>query len=73
MDTLSSLEKEIVILVAQGLRNREIAEKLCLAEQTVRNYLSEIYRKVGVNNRAGLTSYAWRTGWIDEDASIKSL
>jgi len=72
MDTLSPLEKEIVILVAQGQRNREIAEKMCLAEQTIRNYLSEIYRKVGVNNRSGLTSYAWRSGWMDEDASIKS-
>lgn len=62
MELLTPLEKKIVILVAQGLKNREIAEKLCLGEQTVRNYLSEIYNKVGVNNRAALTSYAWRMG-----------
>ena len=62
---LTALEKQIVILVAQGYTNREVAEKLCLAEQTVRNYVCAIYEKVGVKNRAGLTSYAWQQGWID--------
>ncbi len=65
MDTLTALEKEIVILVALGCKNREIADKLCLAEQTARNYLCVIYQKVGIKNRAGLTSYAWEQGWID--------
>ncbi len=65
MDTLTALEKEIVILVAQGYKNREIAEKLCLAEQTVRNRLCVIYEKVGVKNRAGLTMFAVRAGWVD--------
>lgn len=60
MENLSPLEKEIVILVAQGHRNREIAQKLSLAEQTIRNYLSEIYAKVDVKNRAGLTTWFWQ-------------
>ena len=47
MDTLTALEKEIVILVALGCKNREIADKLCLAEQTARNYSCVIYQKVG--------------------------
>lgn len=62
METLSPLEKEIAILVAQGYRNREIAVKLCLAQQTIRNYLTEIYAKAGVKNRAGLTNWAWEIG-----------
>ncbi|MDL1897556.1 response regulator transcription factor [Anaerolineae bacterium CFX7] len=65
MDTLTPSEKEIVILVAQGYKNREIAEKLSLAEQTVRNYLSAIYAKTGSKNRVGLTIFAMRTRWID--------
>jgi DNA-binding NarL/FixJ family response regulator len=65
LDTLNALEKEIVILVAKGHTNREIAEKLCVAEQTVRNYLSAIYTKTGSNNRVELTIFAIRAGWID--------
>lgn len=62
MEPSNALEKEIVILVAQGFKNREIAEKLCLAEQTVRNYVCVIYQKVGVNNRAALVLVALRAG-----------
>ena len=45
MEPLTAVEKQIVILVAQGHTNREIADKLCLAEQTVHNYLSAVYEK----------------------------
>ena len=65
MDTLTALEKEIVIMVAQGSKNREIAEKLCLAEQTVRNYLSNIYAKTDSKNRVELTMFAVRAEWIN--------
>jgi len=58
-------EKQIVILVAQGRTNREIADKLGLAEQTVRNYLSEIYIKTENKNRVGLTMFTVRAGWIE--------
>jgi two-component system response regulator NreC len=63
---------QIVILVAQGYTNREVAEKLHLAEQTVRNYLSAIYQKVGIRSRAGLTNYAWQQGWMDKSADADS-
>jgi len=65
LDTLNALEKQIVVLVAQGHTNREIAKKLGLAEQTVRNYLSAIYAKTGAKNRVRLTRLALRAGWID--------
>jgi len=47
----SSREKKLLDLMIQGLSNREIAEKMCLAEQTVKNYVSAIYAKLGVRNR----------------------
>lgn len=72
LDTLTALEREVAVLVAQGYTNREIAEQLHLAEQTVRNYLSAIYQKVGVKNRAGLTNYAWQQGWMDKSADADS-
>jgi len=44
----------VIELVAQGLKNREIAEELGIGEHVVRNYLSKIYDKIGVSNRVEL-------------------
>ncbi len=55
---LSPREKEIVHLVAQGFRNREIAEKLFISEQTVKNHLHNIFDKLGVSDRLELALYA---------------
>ena len=48
---LSNREMEILELVSDGYENRQIAEKLFIAEQTVRNYVSAIYAKIGVHSR----------------------
>ena len=55
---LSPREREIVQLVAQGFRNREIAEKLFISEQTVKNHLHNIFDKLGVSDRLELALYA---------------
>jgi DNA-binding NarL/FixJ family response regulator len=55
---LSDREKEIVQLVAQGFRNREIGEKLFISEQTVKNHLHNIFDKLGVSDRLELALYA---------------
>jgi DNA-binding NarL/FixJ family response regulator len=55
---LSHREKEIVQLVAQGFRNREIGEKLFISEQTVKNHLHNIFDKLGVSDRLELALYA---------------
>jgi DNA-binding NarL/FixJ family response regulator len=55
---LSSRETEIVKLVAGGLRNKEIGEKLFISEQTVKNHLHNIFDKLGVSDRLELALYA---------------
>lgn len=50
-DTLTNREKEIFGMIAMGYDNRQIGEKLFLAEQTVRNHISTIYGKLGVKDR----------------------
>jgi DNA-binding CsgD family transcriptional regulator len=48
---LTAREREVLVLVAQSLRNREIAERLCISEQTVKNHLQNIFEKLGASNR----------------------
>ena len=55
---LSRREREIVCLVAQGFRNREIADKLFISEQTVKNHMHNIFEKIGVQDRLELALYA---------------
>jgi DNA-binding NarL/FixJ family response regulator len=55
---LTSREIEIVRMVADGLRNREIADRLYINEGTVKAHLHNIYEKLKVNSRLQLTRYA---------------
>lgn len=59
---LSAREREIVALVAKGYRNREMAEKLFISEQTVKNHLHNIFDKLGVSDRLELALYAIHKG-----------
>jgi DNA-binding NarL/FixJ family response regulator len=49
---LTERESQIIRLIAQGWDNARIAEELCLSEQTIRNYVSRLYGKIGVQTRA---------------------
>ena len=51
---LSQRQRRVAELVARGLKNHEIATKLGIGAHVVRNYLTAIYDKVGVNNRVEL-------------------
>ena len=51
VDPLSKREMEILILIADGLRNKEIAEQLMISLNTVLYHIKNIYRKLGVNKR----------------------
>ena len=55
---LSQREREIVVLVAQGFKNKEMAERMFISEQTVKNHLHNIFDKLGVSDRLELALYA---------------
>jgi DNA-binding NarL/FixJ family response regulator len=59
---LSTREREIVTLVAQGYKNKEMAEKMFISEQTVKNHLHNIFDKLGVSDRLELALYAIHKG-----------
>ena len=59
-------------MVAQGANNAEIATQLQLGQKTVRNYVSRLYRKLDLNNRAQLATYLDRTD-IARNASRTDL
>ena len=62
---LSPREIEILGFVAQGLSNKEIASILRISDQTVKNNITSILRKLHVNDRTQAVIYALRHGWID--------
>jgi len=58
--TLTQRERELLGLLAQGFRNKEIAHSLGITEGTVKVYLSHLFRKVGANDRLDLALFALR-------------
>ena len=61
---LSPREAEILHHIAQGASNKEVAFALSLSEQTVKNHMSSVLRKLAVNDRTQAVVYAIRQGWI---------
>ena len=59
MARLTQRERDVVRLVADGMRNQEIAVQLALSEHTVRNYLIRIFDKLGISSRVELVLYAF--------------
>ena len=57
---LSPRERQVIALVGQGLRNKEIATDLSLSETTVRHHLTSVFSKLGVSDRLELIIYAYR-------------
>jgi DNA-binding NarL/FixJ family response regulator len=64
---LTPREQELLELVARGLSNRDISEKLSISEHTVKNHLKNILHKLHLENRVQLTRYAYEHGWIRKD------
>jgi DNA-binding NarL/FixJ family response regulator len=52
LENLNAREKEILLLIIQGLSSKEIAQLISIGEQTVRNYLGKIYAEMGVNSKS---------------------
>jgi DNA-binding NarL/FixJ family response regulator len=61
---LTEREMEVVRLLAMGLRNRAIGEKLSIAEGTVKIHLHTIYEKLNLDSRLGLALYARANGLV---------
>jgi DNA-binding NarL/FixJ family response regulator len=59
---LARREEEVANLVAEGMTNRQIAEKLRVAEHTVSNYLFRVYEKLGISSRVELVLYVLKQG-----------
>ena len=62
IESLTRREREIIVLIAQGLKREQIAERLFISETTVRNHLTSILYKLKLSDRFELVFYAFRTG-----------
>ena len=65
---LSPREVQILDNIAQGMTNKQVAYALTISEQTVKNHMSSILRKLSVNDRTQAVVYAMRQGWIEMPA-----
>src|SRR5690606_11921545 len=61
---LSPREVEVLRLVAAGLTNQAIAERLFLSEKTVARHVSNIFTKLGISSRSAATAYAYQHGLV---------
>ena len=62
---LSTREIEVLCALAEGLYNKEIASKLQISEKTVKNHVSNIFKKIGVSDRTQAAVYAIRHKFVD--------
>jgi DNA-binding NarL/FixJ family response regulator len=69
---LSPREMEILELVTRGASNKDIAQRLMISEQTVKNHMTAVLRKLRVDDRTQAAVYALRHGWVRLDTSLPS-
>lgn len=60
--SLSRRELDVIVLVGEGMKNQQIADRLYLSEVTVRHHLTSIFKKLGVADRLELVIYAYQNG-----------
>jgi DNA-binding NarL/FixJ family response regulator len=69
---LSEREMEVLTCVVRGMSNKEIATNLGISHQTVKNHVTSILRKFGVDDRTQAVVYALKRGWVKLDQESKS-
>ncbi|MDP9075184.1 MAG: response regulator transcription factor [Actinomycetota bacterium] len=62
-DALTEREGQVLRLIAEGLDNREIAQRLFITEATVKTHINNVFSKIGARDRAQAVTYAYRTGF----------
>ena len=62
LDSLTNRELRILLEISNGLKNKDIAEKLYLSEKTIKNYVTAIFKKIGVEDRVHATIFAINNG-----------
>jgi two-component system, NarL family, response regulator DevR len=66
-DALSEREREVLLLIAQGCTNKEIAAKLVVSPFTARNHVIRILDRLGLSRRSEAVAQAVRLGLVDDD------
>lgn len=70
--SLSDREKQVLVLIAEGMTNKEISAHLTISESTVENHTHQIYKKLRVSNRAQAVAYVLRLSSIHENDDIEN-
>ncbi|MCC3773095.1 response regulator transcription factor, partial [Streptomyces sp. UNOC14_S4] len=63
-ERLTAREAEVLTLIAQGLSNAEIGDRLFLSRATVKTHINRVFAKTGARDRAQAVRYAYRTGLV---------
>lgn len=62
LDSLSDREREVLLMVVEGLANKQIAQRLSISEKTVKAHLTKVFRQIGVTDRTQAALWAERSG-----------